>query len=174
MFSATDLQFQLLTFVLELSGLSLAFIEVRMPATAERLARVLSRLAAPVEELRHREGHGGTNESLLASSLGGFLHRVLTLGSLPVFALFFFNVGDQWLASGFSAEWFVPTLIGLAISLIVVMTLLTLLSLLLYFAVVGGSDFATRFVEGRAVGTLGLLVASAGLLLESYQLLTLG
>ena len=42
----------------------------------------------------------------------------------------------------------------------------------MYFLVVGGSDFARRFVAGRAIGTLGILIAGLGLLGELYQLLT--
>jgi hypothetical protein len=49
---------------------------------------------------------------------------------------------------------------------------LVIRGLTLFFLVVGGSDFAQRFVAGRAIGTLGILIAGLGLLGELYQFVT--
>lgn len=108
------------------------------------------------------------------TSLGKILHNVLTLGTYPVSALFAFNAIKILISDGFSIAWFIPQLMGFVISLIAVCLLLTLVSVALYFAVVTGSDFATRFVEGRAVGTLGIILATVGVVLETFQLLGLG
>ncbi len=165
-----DVQFQIVTFLLELAGLSLAFIEVRVPGTAARIAAYLGRLAAPIEDLRHRHEKGADAEQRLANSLGKLLRVVLNLGTLPILIVFAFNAWQAFTADDLSIAWLVPQLIGLVVLLVVVTLGLLLLSLVLYFAVVGGSDFATRFVEGRAVGTLGILLAGVGLMLEVYQL----
>ena len=49
---------------------------------------------------------------------------------------------------------------------------LVIIGITTFFLVVGGTDFAKRFVAGRAIGTLGILIAGLGLLGELYQFVT--
>ena len=169
----SDIQFQTLTFLLEFFGLLLAFVEVRLPGAAARIARHLARLAAPIEQLRRPPGTDESSDQLLARTLGRLLQTVLGVGTLPVMAMFLFSLWQAYASDSVTLAWLIPELISHVILLIVVTLVLLLLSLLFYFTVVGGSDFATRFVEGRAVGTLGIMLAALGFALESYQLLTL-
>ena len=172
MLQLSDLQFQILTFSLELIGLSLAFIEVRAPKTAERIARFLGELAAPIEDLRQVAESGEKAYDKLSAGLSKLLNTVLTIGTIPLILLFAINIIEAGRSGTLSLAWLLPQLISFVIQMIVAVLALLLLSLVLYFSVVGGSDFATRFVEGRAVGTLGILLATVGLSLEFYQLIS--
>lgn len=171
MLQVSDLQLQVIAFILEFIGLTLAFIEVRMPSTAAKIARFLGMLAAPIADLRNRSLERDKAHARLSSSLGKLLNTVLTLGTLPVIILFAVSAIEAANADSLTATWLIPQLITLVVQLLVVSLGLLLLCLILYFTVAGGSDFATRFVEGRAVGTLGIMLAALGLVMELYQLI---
>ncbi len=68
--------------------------------------------------------------------------------------------------------WLIGFGIGYLISTIALTVTLVAIGITTYFVVVGGTDFAQRFVAGRAIGTLGILIAGLGLLGELYQLIT--
>lgn len=166
-----DFQFQLVTFMLELCGLTLALVEVRMPLLGARIARFLGELAAPIEDLRRERQAIGSDDGVLGKRLERVLTRVVTLGSVTVFGIFFLEVLTRIVNEGFAAAWFVPLMVNYLILMIIAMIMFTLIGVALFFTVAAGSDFATRFVEGRAVGTLGIILASLGLALEFFQLL---
>lgn len=162
---------QYLTFPMEVAGFTLALIEVRFPAAAQRIARAIARLAYPLEALRGEadsaERHGG--RSVLARGLNALLSRVLTIGFLAVATWYLFGAAAAVLAGEASTAWAVGQLIGFLVTVVVTVVALTVACLAVYFAVTGGSDFVQRFVAGRAVGTLGLLIAAVALLGEGYQ-----
>ncbi len=160
---------QYVTLPLELVGLTLALIEVRFPNTAANLTRQIERLSAPVRELR--SGEPGS-AALMEKSLGALLARVLKAGYYVLTVVYAVMAGYQLIRHGYDAS----DLIGLFISYVVTGVIMTVallvIGLTVFFLVVGGSDFARRFVAGRAIGTLGILIAGVGLLGEVYQLVT--
>ena len=170
MLSSGDLQFQVIAFLFEFIGLTLAFIEVRLPETAARIARFLGQLAAPIEDLRGHSKQPAEADKRLSKSLGKLLNTVLTIGTLPLIIIFIVKAIHTASEGNLTVAWLIPELIVFILQLLVVTLVLLMLALILYFTVVIGSDFATRFVRGRAVGTLGIMLAAIGFLMEFYQL----
>lgn len=160
---------QYVTFPLELIGLTLALIEVRFPTVAAYLTRQIERLSAPMQELRSGQPGG---ESIMERSLGALLSRILKTGFFVLTAIYGAKLMYQLLSRGPEAGWLLGTLFSYVISAIIMTVALVVLGLTMFFLVIGGSDFARRFVAGRAIGTLGILIAGLGLLGEFYQLLT--
>ncbi len=78
----------------------------------------------------------------------------------------------QLLSRGPEPDWLVGMFFSYLISSIIMTIARVLLGLTIFFLVVGGSGFSLRFVAGRAIGTLGIIIAGLGLLGELYQLLT--
>jgi len=74
------------------------------------------------------------------------------------------------LNSGFSVDKLIVWAVNVAVTIITVVIVLVILGVTAFFVVVGGSDLVNRFVAGRAVGTLGVVLAAVGLLGETYQL----
>ena len=160
---------QYVTFPLELIGLTLALIEVRFPRLAAYLTQQIEHLSAPMRDLRSDQAN---NESMMERSLGLLLSRVLRTGFYILTAIYTAKLIYQLLDRGPETSWLIGLLISYIISGVIVTVALLVLGLTMYFLVVGGSDFARRFVAGRAIGTLGILIAGIGLLGELYQLLT--
>ena len=153
---------QFVTLPLEVIGLSLALIEIRFPKAAAYLTRQIERLAMPMEQLRAGEGAA---DSLMQRSLGILLKRVLNVG-LGLLTLYYLAIGVYSLFSRWpELGWLWPFGIGYLVSAISAAVTLVLVGLTTYFLVVGGTDFAKRFVAGRAIGGLGLLG-------EIYQFIT--
>ena len=106
--------------------------------------------------------------SVLDRSPATFLSRVLQAGfyllSTPFIIAFVLRIIEHCSAS----DW----LLGFAVSYIsanVGMTVfLVTLGLATFFLVIGGSYFMQRFVAGRAIGTLGVLIAGLGLMGELF------
>ena len=160
---------QLVTFPLEVIGVALALIEVRFPRATAWLTQRIERLATPMEELRAgRSGRG----SLTERSLAAFLTRVLRAGLALLSGLFLGRLA--WLLFGPESyeTWLFGFLLSYLVSTVVMTVTLVLLGVTTFFFVVGSSDFVNRFVAGRAIGTLGILIASIGLLGELYQLMS--
>ena len=160
---------QYVTFPLELIGLSLALIEVRFPEVAANLTRQIERLSVPMQQLR--TGQSGS-ESLIERSLGALLSRLIKTGFYILTAIYSVKLIYQLFSRAAELDWLVGILISYVIWAIIMIVALVLLGLVMFFLVVGGSEFARRFVAGRAIGTLGILIAGLGLLGELYQLLT--
>ena len=160
---------QYVTFPLELIGLTLALIEVRFPKLAAYLTEQIEQLSAPMRDLRSDESSG---ESMMERSLGLLLSRVLRTGYYILTAIYIAKLIYQLIDRGPETSWLIGLLISYIVSGVVLTIALLVLGLTMYFLVVGGSDFARRFVAGRAIGTLGILIAGIGLLGELYQLLT--
>lgn len=160
---------QYVTFPLELVGLTLALIEVRFPKLAAYITRQIERLSGPMQELRSdRPG----SDSMMERSLGTLLSRLLKAGYYVLTAIYIAKLIYPLLSRGPEAGWLIGLLIGYVISGVIMTVALLVLGVTVFFLVVGGSDFARRFVAGRAIGTLGILIAGIGLLGELYQLLT--
>lgn len=160
---------QYVTFPLELIGLALALIEVRFPEVAAYLTRRIEWLSVPMQELR--SGQSG-NETTFERSLGALLSRLLKTGFYILTAIYSAKLIYQLLNHGPEPGWLVGMLFSYVTSGIIMTVALVVLGLATFFLVVGGSDFARRFVAGRAIGTLGILIAGLGLLGELYQFLT--
>ncbi len=160
---------QYVTLPLELIGLTLALIEVRFPSTAAYLTRQIERLSAPVRELRSREPGG---ETLMEKSLGTLLARLLKAGYYVLTAIYVAMLVYQLFSRGYDPGALVALLVSYVVTAVIMTVALLVIGLTVFFLVVGGSDFARRFVAGRAIGTLGILIAGTGLLGEVYQLLT--
>lgn len=160
---------QYVTFPLELIGLTLALIEVRFPKAAAYLTRQIERLSVPMQELR--SGESGS-ESVMERSLGALLSRILKAGFYILTAIYGVKLVYRLFSRGPAPDWLVGMFISYLISAIVMTVALVVLGLTMFFLVVGGSDFARRFVAGRAIGTLGILIAGLGLFGELYQFLT--
>lgn len=160
---------QYVTFPLELIGLTLALIEVRFPKVAAYLTRQIERLSVPMQELR--SGQSGS-ESIMERSLGALLSRVLKTGFCILTAIFGVKLIYQLFSRGPEPGWLLGMFFSYVVSTIIMTVALVLLGLTVFFLVIGGSEFARRFVAGRAIGTLGVLIAALGLLGEFYQLLT--
>ena len=167
---STAATLQYISFPLEVIGLTLALIEVRFPTTAARMTRTVERLAQPVDELRHGRPTGA-GEMEIERALGTLLQRVLTVGFVVLFGYFAIRTLVDAMTGALAADWLVGTFITLIVTSIITAVGLTLFSVIVYFTVIGGSDFARRFVAGRAIGTLGILIAGCGVLLEGYQFL---
>jgi len=160
---------QYVTFPLELTGLALALIELRFPKVAESLTRRIERLSTPLEALR--SGQSGS-ESVMGRSLGTLLSRLLKTGFYILTAIYGARLIYHLMSREPDLNWLLGGIISYLVSSIVMTIALVILGLAVFFLVVGGSDFARRFVAGRAIGTLGVLIAGLGLLGEFYQLLT--
>ncbi len=160
---------QYVTFPLELTGLALALIELRFPKVAASLTRQIERLSVPMQELR--SGQSGS-DSTMERSLGALLSRMLKTGFYFLTAIYGANLIYQLLTLGPEPDLLVGMFFSYVVSVIIMTVALVLIGVTIFFLVVGGSDFARRFVAGRAIGTLGILIAGLGLLGELYQLLT--
>ncbi len=160
---------QYVTFPLELIGLTLALIEVRFPRLAAYLTQQIEQLSAPMRDLRSEQSGG---ESMMERSLGLLLSRVLRTGFYILTAIYTVKLIYQLLDRGPETGWLIGLLTSYIVSAVIMTIALLVLGLTMFFLVVGGSEFARRFVAGRAIGTLGILIAGTGLLGELYQLLT--
>lgn len=160
---------QYVTFPLELTGLALALIEVRFPKAAEYLTRKIERLSAPIQELRSGQSRG---DSTMERSLGALLSRLIKTGFYILTAIYLGKLIYELITLGPGPDRLVGMLFSYIISGIIMIVALVVIGVTVYFLVVGGSDFARRFVAGRAIGTLGILIAGVGLLGELYQVLT--
>lgn len=160
---------QYVTFPLELIGLTLALIEVRFPRLAAYLTQQIEQLSAPMRDLRSDQS---SSESMMERSLGLLLSRLLRTGYYILTAIYIAKLIYYLLDRGPESNWLIGLLISYIIAGVIMTIALLVLGLTMYFLVVGGSEFARRFVAGRAIGTLGILIAGVGLLGELYQLLT--
>ncbi|MGE0621682.1 MAG: hypothetical protein AB7I04_01555 [Pseudomonadales bacterium] len=157
---------QYVTFPLELVGVTLALIEVRFPQLATRLTRQIERLSTPLEAVR-----SGRSGALLERSLAALLSRVLKAGFYVLAAFYAIGLVRSLLGEAPLMDWLPGMIVGFLVSAVLVAILLVIVGVTVYFLVVGGSGFARRFAAGRAIGTLGLLIAGLGLLGELYQFL---
>ncbi len=163
---AVAARLQYVTFPLELIGLTLALIEVRFPKAAAYLTRQIERLSMPIEDLR------SGNDATVGKSLETLLSRILKAGFGILTVIYLVKIVYGLLSSGFDLKWLTGVFIGYLVFAIIMTVALVIIGLTMFFLVVGGSDFARRFVAGRAIGTLGILIAGLGLLGELYQFLT--
>jgi hypothetical protein len=165
---ATQLQY--FTLPLELLGITLAYIELRLPKTAARITRWIERMATPIESLRESQADA---EATIERSLVAFLTRLIRFGVFVVAGVFLIRLFLRLANTGFSGSLLLAWAINVTVSVIVTIVALVVIGVTAYFFVVGGSDFVKRFVAGRAIGTLGIVLASFGLLGEFYQFLAL-
>ena len=160
---ASDLQF--LTFTLEVVGLTLACIEVRFPRLAQRIVesfvsfeqrmeRELKPFYQTVESLNARGDYRTANAIQVVNSWW-----VVTL-ALPLVFFGILQIGVYWRTGSWS--------LFFDLQLLLLLVAATMLAPLMYWLF----GFVNRWVEGRAVGTFGILLAGLGVLGEGYQLIT--
>lgn len=159
---------QYVTFPLELTGLLLALVEVRFPALAQKLTRQIERLSLPMRAL---ESGPDRVESMMERSLNALLSRVLRTAFYALTLIFVGRLLYQLIDRGPALDWLAGALVSYLVSAVVMTIVVVIFTLMTFFIVIGGSDFARRFVAGRAIGTLGIMIAGLGLLGELYQLL---
>lgn len=147
----TSSAIQYLTFPLEVIGFSLALIEIRFPNAAQRISKLQARSFKPFSEslskLDKNSLRGKANESI--GLLVTFI--IVIFGIISIAALWAMGELQNSILFGNSV-------FG---------------SLYVLFVIVFGTyilmGLSSRWVKGREVGTLGLILASLGLLGESYQ-----
>ncbi len=189
---------QLFTFPMEVIGLTLATVEVRFPELAARIAGRLDRVASRIRDveqvdqqknqrlwgqIRRRQWRAAFREWFrhdasedtteryfepvaplfrLVGRVLGWLFRLLVVLVAVAIVLEILEITDPFALTALSVvvtSW--VYLIGLAIILFIIWVALTVMA---YFSI--------SFVEGRAVGTLGIVIAGWGLLGEAYQFAT--
>lgn len=143
---------QFYTFPMEAIGLILATIEVRFPLAAQKITLAINR-----EWERYAEQQFNQLKTTKLETNAGAFQRFWTRNSrllswlflwLPLCILIFIGSYSGW------------------IQVVSPQYLLLFFPLLL---VLGAVWFAVRWVEGRTVGTLGILIAGLGVCGEAYQ-----
>jgi hypothetical protein len=97
---------------------------------------------------------------------------VITVGLVIVVAYFLIGLLARLVAGEATADWAVGQGIAFVVTAVVTTVTIVVVTLALYFGVTAGTDFIQRFVAGRAVGKLGIVIAGIGVLGERYQLAT--
>lgn len=143
-------QIQYLTFPLEMLGFSLAFIEIRYPHIAKKIAQ-LQFVSAKLFDDSDKLPDASTRKKL-NQTLGTFIVLALCI-------LFLILISGAW-ATGNITEVY-------PIENRYIESLLVLLLILTTTAVIFG--ISSKWVRGREVGTFGLILAGMSLLGESYQ-----
>ncbi len=139
-------------------GLTLATIEVRFPATATQIAQYVhdqwNRTSENFKKRQQRPNRAGS--FWILKELNYWFGKWYVRGSLVIALImlmpFLVGFGDLPLAA----------ILSLSLDA-------TLPWVLLVSSVVLGLWAATKWVEGREVGTLGIIIAGFGVLGEAYQ-----
>lgn len=178
---------QYVTFPLELVGLTLAMIEVRFPALAARIASYISTELTRARARRNKENQ--QTKKYISRATDNLPGQLVLSGAMsvsvgspfpalkPVFATIAALTFLGILAHALAYLLFSAGLLELAALETVLNWLFCLLStafVILAF-LIACSVFlviADRWVIGRAVGTLGIIIAGLGVLGEAYQFLT--
>lgn len=166
---------QYISFPLEVIGLALAMIEVRFPQTAQRMTQLFVKLAEPLSQVRETGG----DTTLMAHNLGALLSMLIRLALTGLFIVlvlrFVTTLAHSLFTGQASGEVILVNAVSTFVSLIVLSVLfsvaISIAVISMFFVVTGASDFSQRFVQGRAVGTMGILIAGLGVLGEGYQLI---
>ena len=183
---------QYFTFPLEVIGLSLAAIEVRFPTTARNIAEYLDRLAEPYRQAEsERTGLWEkvklcwqTRKPLrLFVAWWRWFHqyymRKTLVGGIAIYLfitigfILLLMVGAFLAKNMFGIDWPVRLILwSPVLDYVGIVWSLGISVYILLFSITGASAFTQRFVEGRAVGTLGIIIAGFGVLGEAYQFTT--
>jgi hypothetical protein len=188
---------QFITFPLEFIGLTLATIEVKFPGTAARIAQSMDDVTGRVRSVNEADqkdtdaaralwqqgkrlaavkrffADDYSNESIafffepvapafkIIGPLLGFIVKLLLFGFIGLILLdFIFD------SPAIDQIW---SVLGALLSVFIYLLMLAILLFALWLLISFAAFFSTSFVEGRAVGTLGILLAGFGLLGEAYQ-----
>ncbi|MDH5599483.1 MAG: hypothetical protein OEY34_10185 [Cyclobacteriaceae bacterium] len=149
--------FQFITINLELVGLTLAFIEIKLPNTANKIERGMFTAETKVRNF---------GEQMIS-------HKMFSsLITLCIFVGFFFEIPA---AAGFFDEVFPPNVLKFMDYLLYFSIVVTLLVLIGFGVILFGEFMAAlnRFSNGKAIGALGVLLASLGLVGEIYQVINI-
>jgi hypothetical protein len=171
---------QLLALGMEFVGISLAAIELRFPRLAAGLVAYQADIVrTPADQIKGSPGDIEKGRWLEVSLKDMYLQKHLEEGrrTRPVVDSMKF-IGFCWVSGtllallvGSFRAIFETDLGTLLLLYLLPVAVLAVTPLLIYLA--ARIVFFTRtFSEGRGIGTLGLLIAFAGLLLELYQVIT--
>ena len=180
---------QYFTFPLEVIGLSLATIEVRFPTLAKRITTDITLAAQYVNEAERKANERRIQAQSEMSQFRGTIGRWFFSDKEPMteFQYIFLRLWVPGIV--ILAILFIPLKFYLrshnSLSLDYLHGLANVLDVALFFWLFGGLlvlflelaknnivKFADKFVEGRAVGSLGIIVAGFGVLGEAYQFTT--
>ena len=184
--------FQYFTFPMEVVGLTLALIEVRFPRVAEGIVNAINlqmqrqrdsyRIIAETKLGRTSERLESTVNNLLVAAAGllskkaanwlrqDYEKRQANRMALPTWMRWFFWIWILALSLLIAAGVSDNMLIGNSLYI----TMIVVVFVSLYVVEAGYSTIllADRWVPGRAVGTLGIIIAGFGVLGEAYQFTT--
>ena len=168
---------QYFTFPLELIGLTLATIEVRYPGKARAIAQYITDrvTSAQLDEQAFAISHPRIWKLMLMdnSDLGFSIPIRLQLIGLGFSGIFFLGIISMGILSMAHGEKLIATDLYLMVGNLAFGGGIVLGFILpLLMSAYGVLFFVDRFVEGRAVGTLGIILAGFGVLGEAYQFTT--
>ena len=180
---------QYFTFPLEVIGLTLATIEVRFPSTTRSIASLLSKAAKPHYDIEQQrielwepvEKAWNRHQYVMVlvawwAWFYRFYSRRSLFGGLVLY--FFVTIGfillllitGLVLAESFQQRWFISSVLWNPYWIYIWSLGFPVYALIT--TVTSASAFVERFVEGRAVGTLGIFIAGMGVAGEAYQFTT--
>ena len=145
---------QVITMLLELIGISLAFIELKFPVQADRMENFISNADDKARDVAYR-----VLEHKAFATLVTLFIFVIFFFEIPYFFNFFEALPPPWATIQEVFFWVtLPIVVIFAggISVIILSSWITSLN---------------NFSKGRAIGALGIFVASMGLLGEVIQIL---
>ena len=137
-------EIQLATFILEILGVTLAFIEIRFPYKADRIERRIRRSEDWVRNL----GEKITNNRLTEWTMTAFI------------IVFFLSMSDWW------GLWELPTAVWIVFS-VIYFVVGTIFGLYIIEEVI---KILNHQSNGRALGALGVILAILGLAGEIVQM----
>lgn len=140
------------SFVLEILGLSLAFIEIKFPLIADKIENYIDSLEDKFKNL----GNQKSKSSIFETSL-----------TISIFNIFIF--GSWWILGKYS-NLISPPNFHWGIWIIMLIILLFSLSVIFLILLSDFIDFLNKFSNEKAIGTLGFLIGSAGVLIEIFQM----
>ena len=191
---------QYVTFPLEFVGLVLATIEVRFPSLAVRIATSMDDLTIrlrSVDDAGQRDRNAAKQlwdegqriaaarryfaDDYSGTSMTEFFEPIMPVFRVlgPVFRMTFrvafFGLICLLLMDfvldnpALDVVW---SILGVVLTFLGYLLLMAVLVFFAWLILLMASFFSTSFVEGRAVGTLGIIIAGCGLLGEAYQFTT--
>ena len=169
---------QYISFPLEVTGLILATIEVRYPQTAILITAKFSRewkkivddLVKESEIPEPKSGTGVLKVAIAKFNHGIYLHPVLFIAAVLLLTLIVGGFGTyitlQLLGFENVDYWtiVVDTIVYASANFIISIIVIGILPLVLWTSL--------KWVKGREIGTLGIIIAGFGVLGEAYQFTT--
>lgn len=140
------------SFVLEVTGLILTFIEIKFPEIADKVEDWVDGMEFYLKNIGNRSSKTYTFETTLTLSiLNGLIF------------------GFWWLGSKMSSS-IQPPILPITIWVIIFGIFLYTALIIGFFLTSEFIDFLNKFSNGRALGTLGLIIGMVGITIEIIQM----